>query len=201
MVHMTAGRRAADSRARQLEQLAELERTLATCARLAAGDPAFRDVIDRMDQQLSELSRSIQRSATSANVSRDVELARVYARHTATTLSQAARELRAEARTVPTATTTVSSGLRRVAAAETAGPLPLGGHVGERVCSDCGEGFDSSMGARRCTVCADRREKRRQGALERARTRVMPTRLRDGWAQLAEEEAKTMRRILRRGDR
>jgi hypothetical protein len=201
MLHMVVGGSAAESRAHQLQQLGDLEHTLATCARLAAGDPAFRDVIDRMGRQFAALSRSVQRSATRAGVSRDVELASVYARYTATTVSQAARELRAEARMAPTATTTVSSGLRRVAAAENAGPLPRGGHVAERVCSDCGEGFGSSMGARRCEVCAERREKRRQDDLERARTRLLPTMLSDGWAQVCEEEAKTMRRILRRGDR
>jgi hypothetical protein len=201
MLHMAAGGSTAESRADQLQQLGDLEHTLATCARLAAGDPAFRDVIDRMGRQFAALSRSVQRSATRAGVSRDVELASVHARYTATTVSQAARELRAEARMAPTATTTVSSGLRRVAAAENAGPLPRGGHVVERVCSDCGEGFDSSMGSRLCSVCVERRENRRQDDLERARTRLLPTRISDGWAQVSEEEAKAMRRILRRGDR
>lgn len=201
MLYMTAGRSAEETRAHQLQQLSELEHTLATCAKLAASEPAFRDLIDRVDRQFAALSRSAQRSAARANASRDAELARVYAHHAATTVSQAARELRASAGMVPTTTTTVSSGLRRVATAGTAGALPLGGHVAERVCSDCGEGFDSSMGARRCSLCAERREKRRQDDLERARNRLPPTMLSDGWAQISEEEAETMRRILRRGDR
>ena len=199
MLHMAAGGSTAESRAHQLKQLGDLEHTLATCARLAAGDPAFRDAIDRMGRQFAALSRSAQRSATRANASRDVELARIHARHNVTTVSQAARELRAEARLTPTAT--VSSGLRRVAAAETPRPLPRGGHVAEGVCADCGEGYDSFMGARRCRGCAERRDKQRSEDLERARTRLLPTRISDGWAQVSEEEARAMRRILRRGDR
>jgi hypothetical protein len=203
MLDMTAGRSSAAylAEARQL-QLAELERTLATCASLAGSNPAYRDLIARMDEQFAALSRSVRRSAArAANVSRGGELGRVRARYSGTSVSQAMRELRAEAQVVHTATTSVSAGLRRLAAIEASGRVPAAGHGTERVCADCGEGFASVMGVRRCPVCLARREKRRQADLERARSRPSATRISDGWAQLAEEEANDTRRILRRGDR
>lgn len=183
-----------EHRTQRVQQLGELERTLATVARLAEGRPEFRDMMFKLEEQFSALARAVRRSAARAE-----DLDRAYARHSAATVTQAMLEIRAES--VLTPSTTVSAGLRRLAAGETPEPLPRGGRVREQVCSDCGYGFDSVLGQRRCPVCTERHDKRRKQDVERARTRPPPTKLSDGWAQVTEEEAKTMRRILRRGDR
>lgn len=187
--------------AQKLQILDELGQTLALCARLTAGDAKFRDLTERMDREYAALARSMRRSAARASETREARLVDAHRRHSASTVSDATRELRAEARRVSIETVTVAAGLRRIVEAETPEPLPYGVRIEERQCSDCGLGFDSRLGSRRCQICSKRMKKRREEDLQRARTRLFATRLSEGWAQVAEEEAATMRRILRRGDR